>query len=132
MSGVRRAISALDVLMAAVFAVCVALQYNDPDPYVWMPMYGAACLACILFAFSRLRPWMSAAVGLFAFVWASTIAPRVIGKVRFADMFESMQAHGGVEEAREMGGLLIVAAWMLVLVFASRRRSAGVHGSPPP
>ena len=117
-------IKALNVLMAVVFITCVVLQYNDPDPLTWMPMYGSAAVVCVLYAASFLRWWTSAAVGVFALVWASTIAPRVIGKTHFGDMFESMQAKGGVEEAREMGGLLIVAVWMLVLTLAVRRRPA--------
>jgi hypothetical protein len=40
----------------------------------------------------------------------------VVGKVSIGELFESYAMKSEpVEEAREMGGLLIVAAWMAVL-----------------
>ena len=34
----------LNALLIALFVYCAAVQYNDPDPYVWIPiyLYGAA------------------------------------------------------------------------------------------
>jgi uncharacterized lipoprotein YddW (UPF0748 family) len=72
----------------------------------------------------RLPRYFPAALGLVALVWAASIAPRVIGKTTFGDMFQSFDMiNSVVEEAREMGGLLIVAAWMAVLVAASKTKS---------
>jgi Transmembrane family 220, helix len=33
-----------NILFCILFIISAALQYNDPDPYVWMPiyLYGAA------------------------------------------------------------------------------------------
>ena len=109
-------------VMTAAFLFSVAVQYNDPDPIRWMLIYGLAALACILKLRHRLRWYFPAAVGATAFGWAASIAPRVIGKTTFGDMFQSFHMiNSVVEEAREMGGLLIVAAWMLVLVVVSKR-----------
>jgi len=108
-------------LMIAAFLFSVAVQYNDPDPIRWMLIYGLAALGCILKLRHRLRWYFPAAVGATAFFWAVSIAPRVIGKTTFGDMFQSFEMINPiVEEAREMGGLLIVAAWMGVLVLVSK------------
>jgi transmembrane protein TMEM220 len=107
-------------VMVAAFLFSVAVQYNDPDPIRWMLVYGLAALACVLKL--RGRSWyFPAALGAVALVWAASIAPRVIGKTTFGAMFQSFEMiNSVVEEAREMGGLLIVAAWMGVLVLVTK------------
>lgn len=109
-------------VMIAAFLFSVAVQYNDPDPIRWMLIYGLAAIACILQLRGRL-PWqLPAVLGVIAFGWAVSIAPRAIGKTTFGAMFQSFEMIDTiVEEAREMGGLLIVAAWMAVLVFVAKR-----------
>jgi hypothetical protein len=113
----------LNCLMAALFVFSVVVQYNDPDPLRWMAVYGAAALACVLAIFGRGYWPLVAALGLVALVWALTLAPAVVGKVRFGELFESFEMKDErVEVAREMGGLLIVAFWMAVLTVAFWRR----------
>jgi hypothetical protein len=114
-------------VMTAAFLFSVAVQYNDPDPIRWMLIYGLAALACILKLRRQLSWYLPAAVGAAAFGWAASLAPGVVGKTTFGEMFQSFEMiNSVVEEAREMGGLLIVAAWMGVLVATSqgeRRKS---------
>lgn len=108
-------------VMTAAFLFSVAVQYNDPDPIRWILIYGLAALACILNLRSVLRWYLPAAVGATAFGWAVSFAPGVIGKTTFGEMFQEFHMiNTVVEEAREMGGLLIVAAWMAVLVVVSK------------
>lgn len=106
-----------------IFLLCVAVQYNDPDPLQWMAIYGAAALCCILFAVRKLPYYVAAAVGLAAFVWACLILPEVWGRpVPMNEVFATIHMLSpGVEELREMGGLLIVSFWMLVLFLKSKR-----------
>ena len=115
-------------VMLAAFLFSVAVQYNDPDPVRWMLIYGLAALACILKLMGRLKWYLPAAVGAAAFGWAASLAPHVIGKTTFGEMFQSFHMiNTVVEEAREMGGLLIVAAWMGVLVVS---RDGGTAETP--
>lgn len=111
--------------MLAAFIFSVVVQYNDPDPVRWMLIYGLAALACILELRGRLKWYLPAAVGAIAFGWAVSLAPHVIGKTTFGEMFQSFEMiNTVVEEAREMGGLLIAAGWMAVLVVVSKRKGA--------
>jgi hypothetical protein len=113
----------LNYVMTAAFLFSVIVQYNDPDPLLWMLIYGLAGAACVL-AIGNRGSWIfPAAVGLVALVWATTLASQVIGKVAFGELFEAFEMKDErVEVAREFGGLLIIAFWMAVLVFDARRR----------
>ncbi|MCI0421225.1 MAG: transmembrane 220 family protein [Acidobacteria bacterium] len=111
-------------VMTATFLFSAAVQYNDPDPVRWMLIYGLGALACILSLRNRLRWQLPAAVGTTALGWAASLAPSVIGKTTFGEMLQSFHmTNTVVEEAREMGGLFIVAVWMAVLTAASASSS---------
>jgi len=109
-------------VMTAAFLFSVAVQYNDPDPLRWIVLYGLAVLACVLCTLGQHSWYLPAAVGATAFGWAASLAPDVVGRTSFGEMFQSFEMiNTVVEEAREMGGLLIVAAWMSVLVIAAKK-----------
>ena len=121
----KRAWLAANVVMLLMFLFSVAVQYNDPDPWRWMPVYGVAALACVLELRGGLRWWIPMLIGIGCLAWAATIAPQVFGRVPFADMFGAWEMKNeGIEESREMYGLLIVTVWMAVLTFANRRKHA--------
>lgn len=105
-----------NLVMFALFVWSVLLQANDPDPAVWMAMYGAAALACVWWERRWGTRWLAGGVGLLALGWAGwTLATMHLG-VPLAEALGDWQMHAdGSEEARESGGLLIVAAWMGVL-----------------
>ncbi|WP_255578545.1 transmembrane 220 family protein [Chitinophaga sp. sic0106] len=44
---------AFNIFFAVIFVVFAGLQYNDPDPYVWMPIYLYAAILCAMAARSR-------------------------------------------------------------------------------
>ena len=111
--------------MAVLFAFAAAVQYNDPDPLQWMAMYGLAMLACGLALAGRLPRLLAALAGLGALVWAGTLAPGVVERVSLGELFQPYgMLSTAVEEGREMGGLLIVAAWMGVLTLVRAGRAA--------
>jgi hypothetical protein len=111
-----RAWKGADALFLLMFTFSTVVQINDPDPWAWILMYGAAAVACLLSLTGRLPWWFAVLVGLVAVAWALTLAPRVIGQVPFLAMFEEFEMKdAGVEESREMYGLAMIAAWMAVL-----------------
>lgn len=118
--------TAANVVFALVFVFSAVVQWNDPDPYVWVVVYGAAAAACVQAIRRRNRVWLPAAVGLVALAWAASFAPGVLGEVEFLEMFGAFEMESvAIEESREMYGLLIVAGWMAVLVVRSRVGGAG-------
>jgi hypothetical protein len=117
--------TAANAVLLLAFLFSAAVQYNDPDPLRWMAVYGAAAAVCVAELLRRTRLAYPLAVAIVALGWAATIAPRVIGAVRFTDMFAEFEMkNAGVEESREMYGLLIVAAWMGLVALATGLRSA--------
>ena len=115
--------TAVNLVMAALFVVAAALQYNDPDPVGWTVLYGAAAVACLQLGRHRYHQVLPIVVGLAAVGWAGYLAPDLVDQARPADLFRSMDDKGGAAElAREFTGLLIVAAWMGVLAWVARRR----------
>jgi hypothetical protein len=123
-------LNACNWLMAALFALAAALQYNDPDPLPWIAIYAAAVAACVLWGLRRTAWPLTAAVMLIALGWAAALLPDVLGFVGLGDLFLRMEEKGGrVEIGREIGGLTIVAAWMAALLLVERRRRAARTGS---
>lgn len=127
----------LNVVMALLMFVSVGLQYNDPDAIAWMAIYGVAGMLCALAAVAPGEtPWtLPALVGLIAVAWAVSLAPGWVGQVPLARMFEEFEmSDEHVELARETIGLLIVAAWMVLLVaarlVARAARRAQAAGAP--
>jgi hypothetical protein len=116
--------------MCALFIFSAAVQVNDPDPWVWIPVYLAAAAMCV-WEMRRRTHWVAPlALVVLTVVWAGTIAPRVLGKVGFLEMFSAWEMKNiGIEEEREMYGLLIVAAWMGIIGWVARRRLKA-SGSP--
>ena len=114
--------------MLLLFTLGAAVQLNDPDPVPWIAVYALAAATCLLSVLRRI-PWtLPALLGAVALAWAATLAPRVVGRVPFGEMFGAFEMRSvGIEESREMYGLLIIAAWMAVL--ALRARSAARSAS---
>jgi Transmembrane family 220, helix len=112
--------------MAALYAVSVALQYNDPDPIRWMLIYGAAAVASAALPRKRWAVGLAFTTAIAAAIWAGLLIVQIWGKVGFSDLWLKMSEKGGaVEVEREFGGLAIVAGWLLIAVVLRRRQLRG-------
>lgn len=111
------------VLLMFVFSAVV--QFNDPDPFVWMTIYVAAAVVCGLEIRRTTPRWLAPIVALIALAWSGHIATRA-GDVPIGALFAEWEMRNlRVEEAREMYGLAIVGVWMLTIaIVVWRRRSA--------
>src|SRR4026209_1271669 len=108
-----RAWTVANGFMCALFVFSAAVQWNDPDPWVWMPVYLAAAALCVAEIRRRTRWAVPLILLVVSAIWAGKIAPRVLGRVGFREMFSAWEMKNlGIEEQREMYGLVIVAAWM--------------------
>jgi len=106
------------------FIIFAGLQYNDPDPYVWMPIYLYAAVLCWLSIKKRFSPaayWLGFIVyGAYA-VYKMFDENGVIDWIRkhhAQNIAETMKAETPwVEESREFFGLLIVIGVLLINYF---------------
>lgn len=106
--------------MIAVFGLCIAVQYNDPDPWMWTLFYAVPGILSIMALFRMYTP-MS---GLFAILYAAGFVflmpwghlAEVPGYVSTVHMTTPDS-----EYAREGIGLLIAAAWMAFLAWKWHR-----------
>lgn len=96
-------------LMMVLFALA---QYNDPDPYIWIPIYLIpASLAFLAFS-SKFYKHLTVLMVLGYFAASIYMWPLEYVGVTF-----SMDYHPSVEAARESLGLLMAAVGMLFTLF---------------
>lgn len=93
------------VVGAVAFAWFASLQRNDPDPAPWIAIYAAAALISAIGAIRRTPLLLAASLALLAFGWAASLVPEVLSEAEWT----------GTEIEREVGGLVLVGAWMLGL-----------------
>ena len=104
-------------LFLLAYLASALVQYNDPDPWSWIGIYLAATGMCIVQFRKRLPKWYPTALLIISLVWIGTLLPSVIGKVSPADIVESISMKTqSIEEAREIGGLTLIAIWSAVLI----------------
>ena len=118
-----------NIFFCVTFVFFAALQYNDPDPYVWMPIYLYCAVMCWLGFRSRFLPRAYLA-GISVFVvyaiykifdengvwdWAT--------KHHFANIADTMKAETPwVEETREFFGLMICVVVLLINYYYGKRK----------
>ena len=114
-------------LLALLLGVAAIVNLNDPDPILWVALYGVAAVAAAWQAWKpgRVPVVLPALAGVAALVWALLLAPRVFGHVGFGEMWASWEMHNDrVEYGREFYGLLIACVSMgLVLWHRARTRA---------
>jgi hypothetical protein len=113
----------VNLVMAILFAISAALQYNDPDPIQWFLIYAAAAVVSGMVALRRRFPSvLPIVVGLVAVVWSVWIMTHMHGGFAWHQLAEEMHASTPtIEESRESLGLLIVAVWMFVVALGRKR-----------
>lgn len=111
----------LNVLFIIIFVAFAALQYNDPDPYIWIPIYLYAAFLCFLSNKNKYYPAMYIAgltvyLGYAAYLFFDKTG--VLNWVKEHDaenLVQTMKAtKPWIEETREFGGLFIVIMGLLL------------------
>lgn len=110
-----------NAIFLIIYLLSAAVQYNDPDARLWIAMYLAAAAMCAM-QFRKNPPrWLPRALLLFSMVWIGALLPSIIGQVSLTEIFASIRMQTqAVEEAREIGGLVLVGLWAGVLSYAQR------------
>lgn len=111
------------LFFGALFLVGAGVQWNDPDPLVWIVGYllGAGLS---FHAAGGGRAFAANAIAALAFVgWFATLAATVPGAPEEA--FTSFEMRDtSHEEPREAVGLLLLAGWSAVLAVRARSVAA--------
>jgi hypothetical protein len=118
-----------NLVFCIIFILFAALQYNDPDPYVWIPIYMYAAVLCWLVFRNKFFPkWYIAGILVYAVyavykffdengVWDW------MTKHRAENIAGSMKAtQPWIEETREFFGLVILIIVLLIDFFYARKK----------
>ena len=117
-----------NLLLAAMFVVFAFVQVNDPDPVVWILIYGAMAVTCILAAFSRYYPVLLIVLLVAYVAYSVVFFPGVAQWLQSEDksmLFDDIakMQYLYIEQSREFLGLLIC---VLVLVMHLVRSRSGI------
>ena len=105
----------LNILFVILFVVSAALQYNDPDPYLWIPIYLYGALLCFLAIKRKYNQWMYLTGLAFYACYAVYLFFDKTGVLNWAqehnaeNIAQSMKAtKPWIEETREFFGLMLL------------------------
>ena len=112
-----------------LFVFSAALQYNDPDPYIWMPIYLYGAVLCFLAFRGKFYP-RAYLIGVAVYlVYAAYLVFTKDGVLDWINqhnaesLVQTMKAEKPwIEDTREFGGLMILVAVLLVDYFYARRK----------
>lgn len=119
-----------NLIFFILFLLFAALQYNDPDPYIWISIYVYAAALCIL---AYQNKWFPKAYLYGMIIYVAYAVYLFFTKDGVLDwMFEhnaeslvhSMKAEKPwIEDSREFGGLLILIIVLLINYIKSRKKA---------
>ncbi|MGI9551495.1 MAG: transmembrane 220 family protein [Aurantibacter sp.] len=93
--------------------VSAALQYNDPDPLLWIVIYGVTAIVSFAFATNKVSYSVPLVMGILFLLGSFYVFP---------ETFEGFEIGAGdiknIEEGREAVGLLVLS--LVLFLFAWR------------
>ncbi len=102
----------LGILFTILFILGAVLQYNDPDTWIWVGIYGVPALLSLLFVLDRLNAYIAMFFGALAIIGFIYLYP---------SDFQGFDLNDGdivtVEMGREAFGLLIIAVVLFTYAF---------------
>lgn len=115
-----------NLVLAVMFMLFAFVQINDPDPVLWIVIYGAMAAICVMAAFRYyIKPLLWLLLACFV-VYMAILWPGVSEWLRQEDkgiLFdEGMKMQFPyIEESREFLGLLICAIVLVIQIVRARR-----------
>jgi hypothetical protein len=121
---------AVNVFFILLFIISAGLQYNDPDPYIWIPLYLYGAVICYLAVKGRIIPAMYVAGALVYFGYAAFLMVDDDGVLSWwnehdaENIVQSMHAtKPWIEETREFFGLILLLFALGINWFFNVRRT---------
>lgn len=115
----------VNLILAVMFLLFAFVQVNDPDPILWILIYGAMAVVCILAAFKVYQKWLLAGMLVGLIAYSSVFLDGVRewwsqeDKSALFDDVAKME-HIYIEESREFLGLMICVAVLIFQLIRSR------------
>ena len=105
-----------NIFFSVVFTLFAVVQYNDPDPYLWVPIYLYPALLCFLKFIQKPIPTLAYWAGFLVFgvyaIYKMFDTNGIIDWVQFhnaSNIASTMKAEKPwIEESREFFGLVII------------------------
>jgi len=119
-----------NIFFCIVFILFDAVQYNDPDPYLWMPIYLYTAVLCWLAFRNKFFPAayllgiaVYAAYAIYKFFDQNGVWDWIT-KHHEANIASTMKAEQPwIEETREFFGLVILIVVLLIDYLYAKRKA---------
>jgi Transmembrane family 220, helix len=118
----------LNLLLAVLFLVFAFLQINDPDPALWILIYGVMAVTCVLAAFgyyySKILIGILIVYAVYSLTYWSSIS-RWLKADNKAMLFDDVAKMENlyIEESREFLGLFICILVLIMHLLMARYRT---------
>ena len=118
-----------NILFTLLFIISAALQYNDPDPYLWIPIYLYGAFLCFK-AYQEVYYPKAYLTGILVYLIYGTYllfdtngVLSWLNKHNAENIAQRMKATAPwIEETREFFGLLILSAVLFINYTSFRRK----------
>jgi len=120
-----------NIIFIFIFIFSAALQYNDPDPYIWVPIYLYGAYLCYQAIYKKYNLILYI-IGLVIYIGYAVYlffdkqgVLSWFGEHNAESITQSMKAtKPWIEETREFGGLLILIVVLLINMAWLKKRSS--------
>ncbi|HEY9487064.1 MAG TPA: transmembrane 220 family protein [Chryseosolibacter sp.] len=118
----------LNLVLAVMFVIFAFVQVNDPDPVVWILIYGVMAVACIFAAFDHYYPIVSIGLMIIFVAYSFVSFPGVLEWLKSDDksmLFDDIakMQYPYIEESREFLGLFICVVVLLMHLVRARKKN---------
>jgi hypothetical protein len=120
-----------NLVFTILFILFAALQYNDPDPYIWIPIYMVSAYVCFQTykgKFDAFSHWIIVACCV---IYAVRLLIDPNGVISWfndhnaENLVQSMKAtKPWIEQTREFGGLLLILIVATVNIITNKKAAA--------
>jgi hypothetical protein len=115
-------------IFSGLFVVFALLQINDPDPYLWIPIYGYIALVCFLDARGKYDAFAHIGTLIFCLFFGLKLFFARDGVMAWFNQHEAESLVQGmkatkpwIEQSREFGGLLIISIVITINIVANKK-----------
>lgn len=128
LSIVKQHMRIVNFLFAAMFLVFAFVQINDPDPVLWILIYGAMAVVSIMAIFDYYPRKVLIAIMILFLAYSVFYIPGLMEWLRHdnkADLFDDLakMQHLYIEESREFLGLMICVGVLAFYIYRSGKLS---------